>query len=124
MFKKIMTMIILAACLVIVGGQNNQVEAADYYIGSFRVSGAKGYIMTESIQHTAETAYRATLKAVFPSGEVQIIYYSFDNGYERGRVTFRNSDGNSGNIDSYDTPVEYNMWRYIFKYINGHSWNW
>ena len=122
--KKIVLMIVWAALLIFATAQTNQAEAADYYIGSFRVSGAKGYIMTESIQHTAETTYRATLKAVFPSGEVQIIYYSFDNGYERGRVTFRNSDGNSGNIDSYDTPVEYNMWRYIFKYINGHSWNW
>lgn len=122
--KKSVLMIVWAALLIFATAQTNQAEAADYYIGSFRVSGAKGYIVTESIQQTAETIYKATLKAVFPSGEVQIIYYTFDNGDDMGNVTFRNSDGNSGRVDQYNTPVEYNMWHYIFKYLHGRSWRW
>ena len=124
--KKIVTIIILAACLVIVGSQNNQVEAADYYVGTFRISGATSYIMTETIRRTSETTYEANLKAVFPSGKVQIIHYYFDNGDDMGNVDFRNSDGNRGSFPYYryghkypvseKYPIEYKMYEYIVNH--------
>ena len=90
--------------------------AVDSYVGSFRVSQAKGYIMTETIRKTGYTTYEAGLKAVFPNGTVQHIYYFFDSADDTG-VYFRNSDGISGHINPSRTPVEYNMWRYIINYF-------
>ena len=87
--------------------------AADYYVGTFRVSQAKAYIMTETIERTGQTTYEVTLKAVFPKGRVQLINYFFDTGDDTG-VYFRNSDGISGHISPSRTPIEYTMYS---KYI-------
>ena len=126
--KKFLSTMLLAFLLVIVG---SQAEASDYYVGTFNVSRAKGYIMTETIRRTGETTYEATLKAVYPDGQIDIIYYEFDDGDDSGLVGFRNSDGNRGRFkyhmltreggyatapvsDKY--PVEYGMYRYIITH--------
>ena len=121
--KKFILMMLLTVLMII--GNGNQVEASDYYVGHFRVSRAAGYIMTETIRKTDETTYEVTLKAVFPNGQVQYIYYTFDNGYDNGQVSFINSDGNDGIFDyhynsnypvSEKYPVEYKMFDYIFHH--------
>ena len=112
MFKKFFVALFICGLIILLGNQN-ETSAADYYVGNFRVSNAKGYIMTETVRKVAETTYEARLKAVFPSGQIQYIYYTFDNGSDNGVVSFRNSDGIYGKVDVYNTPVEYNMWQYI-----------
>lgn len=82
---------------------------AEYYIGKFNVSGAEGYLLTETLRKTGNTTYEARLKAIFPSGQAQFIDYFIDIGEK----SFSNSDGFNGKIDEYRTPIEYGIFRYI-----------
>ena len=107
---------VVAVALAVVVGQiafPSAAEAYDYYVGTFNVSRAEGYVMTETIRRTSETSCEARLKAVFPSGQVQYIYYYFTSD-DHG-IYFSNSDGNRGRVEYYRTPVEYNMYHYIMS---------
>ena len=96
MNKKILSVMLLAAVLIFVGGQE-KVSAYDVYCGTFR-DGNKAYLMTETIRY-GETNYDGWLtcrvKAVKNNSVTAYIDYSFDIS-EGGTVGFSNSQGFSG----------------------------
>ena len=92
---------------VILNSQS-KVEAY-YYVGTYE-SGLKAYIMEETILGRNGKTY-FTIEAVYPSGKYlrvnYMIYYAGTTPY------FENSQGFSGRIDRYNTPVEWNAYQFI-----------
>ena len=109
MLKKVLSVMLLAAVLIIVGGQNNQAEASEVYVGSYS-DGTAVYLLTESIDYPRNTSWLFT--CTVRAGRDYLDY-----GFEPaggGRVTYRNSEGYTGYIDDGSSPVAraiYIYWR-------------
>ena len=118
MLKKLLMAAILG-CAIIFAGLQNQAEAYDLYVGTSNATGWKCYVMTETIQthKGARESYSATLKMITKSGKIKYLDYHFWYTYEDGfPVYFSNSQGYSGKVSRYDTPIEYEMYQVIGQY--------
>ena len=92
---------------------NGNAEARDVYVGTSSVTGRDCYVMTETIVNRTDAGRNidVTLKMVRKSdGNVQYLDYTF---IERDDVYFRNSQGFSGTVDEYETPIEWKMYQFI-----------
>ena len=118
MLKKILLTMTLAFTVIFVSAQN-QAEAQDVWVGTSPATGWDCYIMTETIKthRGARESYSATLKMITNSGSVRYLDYNFWYTYEDGiPVYFSNSQGYSGRISKYDTPIEWQMYQVIGQY--------
>ena len=108
--KKFLSVMLLAAMLIFVGGQE-KVSAYDYYVGTYS-TGFQAYVMTETLHFYGN--YRWYTVRVKATDGRQIVYvdYSFDGAAGR-RETFKNSQGYSGVVES--GTVEGNINDYAFQ---------
>ena len=109
--QKLFSILLLALTLIFLGGQFNQAEARDYYVGTWR-SGYDAYLMTETIT-TGRSEFKCTVKAV-KGRDIMYIDYHFWIG--RGWI-FSNSDGITSSVDTavkQGSSIEAN----IVKYYN------
>ena len=97
----------------IVFAQLSTAQAKDLYVGTSSATGMDCYLMTETVVKLWTIpngkSYSARLKMV--GRTVQYLDYEiklFRNGY-----FFENSAGYSGQATEYDTPIEWNMCKYI-----------
>ena len=83
MFKKILSVMLLAVAIIFVVGQNNFVNAEDYYLGVYE-NGRTGYLMSETIKYYRDyngeyiisEGYTCKVKAV-SSNNIQYIDYKY-----------------------------------------------
>ena len=119
MFKKFFSVMLLAAVLIFVGGQNNSAQAQDVYVGTSNTTGWACYLMTETIRgdyNQHRSVAQATLKMVTQSNNVKYLDYTFR---KLGRYTwsFRTSQGYEGEVDPYVTPIEYKSLNVAKNYL-------
>ena len=119
MIKQLLATMILTVTLILVGGQSNQAEAADYYVGTYK-DGNDAYLMTETIRHTEAApggAYSGTydcrVKAVKGSSVTYIDYHFYigDDGWY-----YRNSQGFGGYMSEGVTPIANRIFDYMVKH--------
>lgn len=111
MFRKIFSTLILAAVIFI--GSQNFVEARDVYVGTSNTTGWDCYLMTETMSGDSRACH-VTLKMVTQSGRVSYLnYFIFIQDHH---ILFENSQGHSGRVTQYGTPIEWNMYRVIEQY--------
>ena len=110
--KQLFMMMLLAVTFMLVGGQVNQAEAADYYVGTYK-DGNDAYLMTETIRHD-NTAGRAgiwycTVKAVKENNAFYIDYtfYADSEGWK-----YENSQGFHAKV-TYRTPIAQRILDYM-----------
>lgn len=99
--KKILSVMLLAAVLIIVGGQNNQAEAREVYMGSYS-DGTSVYLLTETVAYLGR-GIDCTVRA----GR-DYLKYSFSLSGD-----YSNSEGYRGNIYDGSSPVARNIFTYI-----------
>lgn len=116
MLKKFFAVAILGVALIFAGAQN-KVEARDIFVGTSSATGWDCYVMTETFQRLvgARLNYEVTLKMITRSGNVRYLDYTIGlgGGYP---IWYRNSQGYSGEITQYGTPIEWNMYQTLRKY--------
>ena len=84
MVKKIFSVMLLAAALIFISGQNNFANAQDIYLGVYE-DGRTGYLMDETIKYYRDyngeyiisEGYTCTVKAINSGGNVQYINYKW-----------------------------------------------
>ena len=118
--KKILSVMMLAAMLIFVSGQE-KVLAKDVWVGTSPTTGWQCYIMTETIRDVSDNQYRstvqATLKMVTQSQNVKYLDYTFKEGVSTHYWYFETSQGFEGMIDQYKTPIEYNAFVVVRRYL-------
>ena len=121
--KKILSVMLLTVTLIFVSGQE-KVSAQDVWVGTSNATGWNCYVMTETIRKTTYITHARerdkiyfTLKMVTPSQNVKYLDYTLSEGFTRQVWYFSNSQGFEGTIDQYKTPIEYNAFRAICKYL-------
>lgn len=96
----------------------SQAEAADFYVGTSDTTGRDCYLMTETIRKVRSFSdgglYVARLKMVRSASNIQYLDYELE--ISTSGLSFINSEGYSGQITQYDTPIEYNMCQYIWSH--------
>lgn len=109
MLKKFfMTAIWLGA--LIFNAAPNSAEAYDKYVGNSPATGWDCYVMTETISRSGGSTY-VTLKMITGNGNVRYLDYTF--WYDSRTLRFRTSEGFSGVVDRYATPIEWQVWQVI-----------
>ena len=88
----------------------NENVQGNYYVGIYPQSGLKAYLMTDTISRYRD-GFSCTV-VCYPSGKPYHINYNFNQNYDG--FYFTNSDGYSEQVHSYHTPVEYNVWKYVW----------
>lgn len=100
----------LIALAIIFCSQNNFAEAYNVNMGIYPESGLRGYLMTESIQ-IDRNSFHCTV-VCYPNNRPYYIDYYF---YQGGNGFYcRNSDGYTFQLSAYNTPVEFNVYRYVW----------
>lgn len=108
--KKIFSVIIFAAVLIFLGGENFA-EARDVYVGTSNTTGRDCYIITDSIKiyDRSSRHFYVQIKMVKSSYDVDYLSYDFRNNF------FRNDQGFSGTADYHATPIEWQIWKYVIQ---------
>ena len=110
--KQLFMMMLLAVTFILVGGQVNQVEAADYYVGTYK-DGNDAYLMTETIRHDNTVAragiWYCTVKAVKGNNAFYIDYtfYADSEGWK-----YQNTQGFHAKV-TYRTPIAQRILDYM-----------
>ena len=110
----------LAAIVGLILCAGVKAEAEEVYVGTAPVTGYKCYVLMNTVSRKYEDRMvitSATLKTVDRYDDEDFIDYTFfaiDGGTDD--VQFTNSRGDSGIADSYDTPIEWNMYIVIKDY--------
>ena len=88
---------------------NNVADARDVFVGTSNATGWDCYIMTETIHGRYQQKCHVTLKMISDSGSVNYLNYTFwSDGY------FKNSQGFEGKVSRHETPIEWNMYMYLW----------
>ena len=106
MVKKIFSVMILAAALILVSGQS-QAEAAEVYVGSYS-DGSNVYLLTHTIVIKSYRPY--TFNCRVRAGYDYLDYYFFP---VNGSPYYRNSEGYEGYANGGASPVASNIYRYV-----------
>ena len=121
--KKIFTVMLLTVAIIFFSGQE-KVSAQDVWVGTSNATGWNCYVMTETINKTTyvdngRERYRIyfTLKMVTPSQNVKYLDYTFEEGVSTHYWYFKTSQGFEGMIDQYKTPIEYNAFVVVRRYL-------
>ena len=114
MLKKVFVTAVFTA-LILLGSTAEKVSAQDVWVGTSPATGWQCYVMTETARAINDASVEVTLKMVKKSGNVEYLHYVFWTDYVNGTF-FKNSQGFSGVVDQYKTPIEYNAMRVAFRY--------
>ena len=121
--EKILSVLLLAAVLIFVSGQE-KVLAQDVYVGTSNATGWNCYVMTETINKTTYVTHSRekykiyfTLKMVTPFQSVKYLDYTLSEGFTSRVWYFSNAQGYEGTIDQYKTPIEYNAFKAICQHL-------
>ena len=107
--KKFLVMFAVMFMLIFIG---NSAQAYNYDVGIYPEGAMRGYLMTETVRVDRYNGTFSCTVVVYPNGKPYYIdYYFWSSG---GYFYFRNSDGYSEAVNSYRTPVEYNIYRYVW----------
>lgn len=114
----------LAAIVGLIICAGVRVEAADVYVGKSDTTDYTCYIMTETIECHWEGSMAistATLKMREGAGNGTLATYYLDYTFydfqgKGADLRFENSQGYSGEVNPYDTPIEWAMFEVIRKY--------
>lgn len=90
--------------------QRQQGGGYEREIGVYPATGLTAYLLMDSISRYSD-GFSCTV-VCYPSGKPYYINYTFSESYDG--FHFTNSDGYGGRVTSYDTPVEYNVWNYVW----------
>ena len=101
MIKKFFATMLLAVTLILVGGQNNQAEAREVFMGYYS-DGSAVYLLTETVAYLGR-GIDCSVRAVR-----DYLKYSFSMSGD-----YWNSEGYRGNVYDGSSPVA----RKIFTYI-------
>ena len=85
-------------------------NSAEREIGVYPATGLRAYLLTDTITRFSD-GFSCTV-VCYPSGNPYYISYTFTQRYNG--VYFTNSDGYGEYINSFETPVEYNVWKYVW----------
>lgn len=97
-----------------------KVEAEEIFIGTAPITDYKCYVLTDTINRDYEdhlVIISATMKTVDCYGDENFIdykFYAIDGDTEN--VQFTNSDGAKGMANSFDAPIEWEMYLIIRDY--------
>ena len=106
MLKKIFSVMVLAAALILVGAQN-QAEAGEVYVGSYS-DGSSVYLLTHTVSIRSYSPYSFTCRV---RAGYDYLNYNF---YPRnGSPYYRNSEGYEGYVNGGASPVASNIYRYV-----------
>ena len=94
---------------VVVVERNNS-GSSEQDVGIYPATGLRAYLLTDSISRWRD-GFSCTV-VCYPSGRPYYINYTFNQTYDG--FSFSNSDGYTSQVHSYNTPVEYNVWRYVW----------
>ena len=113
--RKLLMTVLLGLSMVI--GQIfsvSQVEAKDVYVGTSNTTGRDCYLITETIGFFEGDA-NCTIKMVRRSdGNIKYLEYQFwKDKKDFTTIRFSTSQGFSGVVNKYSTPIEYNVYDYI-----------
>ena len=115
-----MKKIFLAALFGLIIFSGVKAEAKEIFIGTAPVSGYDCYVLTNTIRRDYEdrmVILSATMKTVDRFGDENFIdykFYAIDEGTED--VVFTNSYGDKGPVNSFDAPIEWEMYLTIRNY--------
>ncbi len=110
----------LAALFGLIIFSGVKVEAEEIFIGNAPLTDYKCYVLTETVRRDYEermVILSATMKTVDRFGDENFIdykFYAIDEGTED--VVFTNSDGKKGSANSFDAPIEWEMYLIIRNY--------
>ena len=111
--KKFCGVLFLTVALLVVGSYNNNVEAYDNYMGTWR-SGYDAYLMTETMK-TGRGEFKCVVKAV--KGK-DVIYINYNFWIGKGWI-FSNSDGVTNSVDNavrQGSSIESNIVKYYYDH--------
>ncbi len=106
MVKKIFSVMILVAALILVSGQS-QADAAEVYVGNYS-DGSSVYLLTHTIVIKSYRPY--TFNCRVRAGYDYLDYYFFPRN---GSPYYRNSEGYEGYANGGASPVAANIYRYV-----------
>ena len=117
MLKKIFVMVVFTA-LILFGSTAEKVSAQDVWVGTSPATGWQCYVMTETVRSINDFKFQVTLKMVTQSQNIQYLRYTFWADWEakNGQWLFSTSQGFSGVVNQYETPIEYNSMRVASQY--------
>ena len=104
--KKFLSVFVLS---IIFLAAQNKVEAYEQYVGTYE-DGYNCYLLTESVQGSNCWNFNCTVRVAKGSDYIYT-YYKF---YTSGGVFYvESSQGFSGMVDPYKTPVVYNLANFV-----------
>ena len=109
MFRKCVLTALLSATIIFLG-LCDKANAYEHDVGVYPESGLRGYLITESVSYFKH-GFRCTV-VCYPNGKPYYIHYTFKSNYSG--FYFTNSDGYTHQVHSHYTPVEYNVWRFVW----------
>ena len=107
--KKFFSVMLLAIAIVFVGSQEKVSAEEEYYVGTFKDGHAAYMVLrTWELANPKTLNFKGAVRAVKGNNSFLIWYeYWFD-----GQNTYyKNSQGFSGVIDQYQTPIAYEIYR-------------
>ena len=106
--KKVFSLMILAAVLILVG--NNQAEAGEVYVGNYS-DGTRVYLLTDTVQKKSwlrSSGYECTVRA----GR-DYLNYTFWKDYRVSYWDYENSEGYKGQVYDGSSPVAAAILNYL-----------
>ena len=107
MIKKSFVFFALVISLIFINASNNQVEAAEYYVGSYS-DGTSVYLLTHTVNISSYSPYSFTCKV--RAGWDHLSYSFFPRN---GSPYYKNSEGYEGFVHGGQSPVAANIYRYV-----------
>lgn len=121
MQKKITLSIILALTVMFFNIQMTEAARTHIYIGTSPATGRDCHVMINTIHWQNRRVFTVTLATYRQGKETVYLDYTFREHAQGRGVEFSNSQGFSGWIDKYETPIEYNTWIYVYDNHNPYS---
>ncbi len=107
MVKKLLSVFMLAALLVICGGQNGKAEAGEVYVGNYS-DGSAVYLLTHTVSLNSRNPYSFNCRVRAGWDYLNYSFYPYN-----GSPYYRNSEGYSGYVHGGQSPVAANIYRYV-----------
>lgn len=121
MLRKIFLSMILVLAVISFNAQTTEAARTHIYIGTSPATGRDCHVVLSTIHWEHRRLFSVTLATYRQGSETVYIDYTFRE-YAQGRgVEFSNSQGFSGWIDKYETPIEYNTWVLVHENYNPYN---
>lgn len=105
--KKFFSVMLLAAALIFIGGQTNQAEASEVYVGSYS-DGSAVYLLTHTVSINSRSPYNFSCQVRAGYDYLRYHFYPVN-----GAPYYRNSEGYEGYVNGGQSPVASSIYRYV-----------